>query len=258
MDGGMTGNIPTANVPLQSGFIAPDFTVPTPQIPNIPEVPVNINIDPSIEQPLALGSAVMQSIPTSYVPLDNSQITDISGFNMPKEKETSFNKETVVYNYYASQRKNDSPEVDAIMDKIRTGYEPTTDEILRITSTQADYESYRKTYEVIEPVKIRLDEITERTKDGRVTMEDLNYLIDSIGFDPQTASMMRLGFINAGRVVSGYEEGAMTMSGVTMEDVNNLIKSAGLDPASADQIRQQIINNGRIVDSYETGFQMKI
>ena len=72
------------------------------------------------------------------------------------------------------------------------------------------------------------------------------------------SAMVRLGFINAGRLVNTYDENAQTLMGVTMEDVDTVINSVGFDPVSADQIRQQIIDSGRLIDSYESSYQIKM
>jgi hypothetical protein len=107
------------------------------------------------------------------------------------------------YDFALNNRQNMSVEADALLEKIKNGHELRPSENIQLLSSE---EEYNRNKDSLANVDLIYD-IQERTKNGTITMEDLNYLLSQIGTDEMTADMLKQNFINSGKVVDSYDTG---------------------------------------------------
>lgn len=100
------------------------------------------------------------------------------------------------YNYYLSKKINNSDHANMILEQIKNGYEPNDADVFELCCDEQDkIDEYREMYD-----------IKQRVKDGQISEEDYNYLINKIGVkDEYLESALRQAFTESGKLVEDYE-----------------------------------------------------
>jgi len=101
------------------------------------------------------------------------------------------------YNYYLSKKINNSDHANMILEQIKNGYEPNDADVFELCCDEQDkIDEYREMYD-----------IKQRVKDGQISEEDYNYLINKIGVkDEYLESALRQMLVSTGKIVNEYDE----------------------------------------------------
>ena len=100
------------------------------------------------------------------------------------------------YNYYLKNRINNSESANKILEKIKNGYEPNKADVFELCcNNQEKIDEYREMYN-----------LEERVKDGKISEEDYNYLINKIGInDDYLEPLLKQMFISSGKLIDNYD-----------------------------------------------------
>ena len=101
------------------------------------------------------------------------------------------------YNYYLSKKINNSDHANMILEQIKNGYEPNDADVFELCCDEQDkIDEYREMYD-----------IKQRVKDGQISEEDYNYLINKIGVkDEYLESALKQMLVSTGKIVDEYDE----------------------------------------------------
>lgn len=93
------------------------------------------------------------------------------------------------YNYYLSKKINNSDHANMILEQIKKGYEPNDADVFELCcDNQEKIDGYREMYD-----------IKQRAKDGKISTEDYNYLINKMNInDEYLESTLKQTFISKG------------------------------------------------------------
>ena len=101
------------------------------------------------------------------------------------------------YNFWLKNRKNISPRTDELLDKIlNTGHILSQSEKFEMICTDPE-----KTKKYLEYEKL-IQSIKD--KNG-ITLDNYNKLSKTIGFDPKTAELIKMGLEGGGKIISSYK-----------------------------------------------------
>lgn len=100
------------------------------------------------------------------------------------------------YNYYLKVKTNNSERANMILEKIKNGYEPNDADVFELCCDDEEkIMEYRKMFD-----------IKQRVKDGHISKNDYEYLIEKIGInDKYLEDLLREKFISSGKLVEEYD-----------------------------------------------------
>ena len=99
------------------------------------------------------------------------------------------------YKYYTSVRKNFTLEAEKIMNQIKDGYDPTTEEVFEIiadSNNPAEMERLKE-YKL-------LNEIRKRAIEGAITKEDFDILTTKMGLEDYFKDLLYQEFNKQGKI----------------------------------------------------------
>ena len=137
------------------------------------------------------------------------------------------------YELYANNRINFTKEADDLLEKIKNGGELSNKEAFILNCDDPQIISKY----------LKFDDIKKQIKeDNAITLNDFNFLCESMKLDPHTKRLLEIGYKSKG-LISDYSQ---SVGKISLDDFEYLCSSAGMDDEIKSVLLAEFQNKGLI------------